>query len=77
MIEPVSTGNLQAIQAQAYSGAQRAAGAFGAEAEKINRGELEVKPFVEANQQSTLYTANLSVISTADEMVGQVINLRA
>lgn len=77
MVNSVSAGNLQSIQAQAFSGAQRAAGAFGAEAEKLSRGELEVKPFVEANQQSTLYTANLGVISTADEMVGQVIDLRA
>ena len=77
MIDSVSPSNLQSIQAQAFAGAERAAGAFGAQAEKISRGELGVRPIVEANQQSSLYTANLKIISTADEMVGQVINLRA
>jgi flagellar hook protein FlgE len=77
MIDSVSSGNLQAIQTQAISGADRAAKAYGAQAEKISRGEVDVPSIVDSNQQSSLYTANLQVISTADEMVGQVLNLRA
>lgn len=76
-IDAASSSNLQSIQSQALSGAHRALKAYSAEAAKLSRGEVDVSSIVEAKQQSTLYTLNLKLISTADEMTGQILNLRA
>lgn len=52
---------------------QQVAGA----AEAIQRGEIGVEPMVDMQVGTTLYTANLQVMRVADEMAGQVLNLRA
>jgi hypothetical protein len=73
---PAVTGTRN-MQTLAINGALRAQQAYTAEAEKISRGDFSVNSVVEANQQSTLYSINLKLFSTADKMTGSVLNLIA
>lgn len=74
---PDTPRGLQSTQAISLKGAQRAEQAFMEKTEEIGRGNLEPRTFIEANQQSTLYSLNLKLFSISDEMTGHVLDLKA
>lgn len=72
-----SPSSFQAMQVQAYTSAQQALEGAAAASAQIAHGNLEPSNVIELKQQSTLYSMNLKLVSIADDMAGQVLNLRA
>lgn len=65
------------LHATAAEGVRRASRGYAAEAAKLSSGKVDVATFVEAKQQTTLYSLNLKLLKMSDEMVGSVIDLLA
>ena len=62
---------------QAYASAQQAIDGVVAASAQLGQGNLDLSNVIELKEQSTLYKMNLKLIEIADEMAGQVLNLRA
>lgn len=71
------TTNYNDLRTSGMMGAQAAQEQVAGAAEAIQRGEIGVEPMADLQVGTTLYTANLQVMRVADEMAGQVLNLRA
>lgn len=69
--------NYADMRTSGLMGAQAAEAKVGQAAEAISRGEIGVENMSALQTGTTLYTANLQVMRVADEMAGQVLNLRA
>jgi hypothetical protein len=65
------------IHQTAMQGARQAVQEVDRGAAKLSSGNVDVRTVVETDQQVTLYTLNMKMISMADEMVGQVLDILA
>lgn len=69
--------NPGSIQQTAMQGARQAIREVDRGATQLSSGKVDVRTVVETDQQVTLYTLNMKMISMADEMVGQVLDILA